>query len=603
MTPQIWLTFGILAATIVLFASDRLRLDLIALFALLALLLTGILTPGEALAGFADPVVIMIAGLFVVGGAIFETGVADAAGRWLGRFAGTGPKRLLVVVMLATAILSAFLSSTGTVAVMLPVVVSLARRAEVAPSKLLLPMAFASLLGGMLTLIGTPPNLVVSNVLRAEGMAPFNFFAFTPVGLVMLVLGIVFMAVVGQRLLPEWKTAPSVEGSSVPQSELINAYKLREGVLELRVLPTSELVGQTLRDTALRSRYGVNVLTLTTPTRHGPHPRRAEPDSLLRSGDRLLVQGEQRLVERLAKEQDVLISSWRSALPETLHLAEILVPPRSKLLGKSLRELRFRERYRVSVLAEKRGGEVFAVRASDVPLRVGDTLLVAGGRKALNELKRRTRDIIMVSEPDDLHEKPLSRRAPWVLAILGGMLALMTFGIVANVTAVLLAAVLMVAVRALSMDAAYRHINWESVVLIAAMLPLATALAKTGALALIVTGLLTSLGEASPTLVLLTLFALTSLLSQVISNTATTVLVAPVAFQLALNLGLSPYPLLMTVAVAASTAFATPVASPVNALVINPGSYRFGDFLKVGVLLQVLILGATLLVVPLVFPF
>ena len=602
MTPDIWLVFGVLAATVILFATDRLRLDLVALFALLTLLLTRVLTPGEALAGFADPVVIMIAGLFVVGGAIFETGVADAAGRWLGRFAGSGPKRLLVIVMLATAVLSAFISSTGTVAVMLPVVVSQARRAGFAPSKLLLPMAFASLLGGMLTLIGTPPNLVANNVLRAEGLEPFNFFAFTPVGSVMLMLGIGFMLLLGQRLLPE-RQPPITEDISVPQGELIDAYKLREGVLELRLLPTSELVGQTLRDTALRSRYGVNVLTLTSATRHGPHPRRAEPDSLLRSGDRLLVQGERQAVERLAKEQDVLISSWRSALPETLHLAEVLLPPRSGLLGKSLRELRFRERYRVSVLAEKRGGEVFAARTADLPLRVGDTLLVAGGRKALNELKRRAQDVIMVSEPADLHEEALSRRAPWVLALLLGMLVLMTFGVVANVTAVLLAAVLMVAVGALSMNAAYRHINWESVVLIAAMLPLATALEKTGALALIVTGLLNGLGAASPYLVLLTLFALTSLLSQVISNTATTVLVAPVAFQLALDLGLSPYPLLMTVAVAASTAFATPVASPVNALVINPGSYRFGDFLKVGVLLQVLILGATLGVVPLLFPF
>jgi di/tricarboxylate transporter len=548
-------------------------------------------------------VVLMIAGLFVVGGAIFETGIADAAGRWLGRIAGVQPVRLLVVVMVSTALLSAFLSSTGTVAVMLPVVLSLVRRAGLSPSKVMMPLAFASLLGGMLTLIGTPPNLVVSNQLRAEGLEPFNFFAFTPVGVAVLAVGVLFMVTLGRHLLPDRRPPSAEEGPSVTRAQLMDGYALRDQLFELQLLPTSESVGRTLAETGLRRHYQIDVLTLATPTSRGRHLRLADPGSLLRVGDVLLVKGERRAVERFASQQDVVITDWQASLPDALQLAEVLVPPRSRLLGRSVREVRFRDRYGVAVLADKRGGELLETDASTVPLRLGDTLLVAGGRSALNRLSEQAGDFIVVGEPGELREKPLSRRSPWVLGILLAMLALMTFGLVANVAAVLLAAVAMVAVGALGMDAAYRHINWESVVLIAAILPLATALEKTGGLELIVTGLLAGLDGAGPRLLLLVLFALTSLLSQLISNTATTVLVAPIAFGLALDLGLSPYPLLLTVAVAASTAFSTPVASPVNALIINPGSYRFGDFLRVGVLLQLLVLAVTVLVVPWLFPF
>lgn len=609
MIPDLWLVFGILGATIALFASDRFRLDLVALLALLSLLLTGVLTPAEALAGFADPVVIMIAALFVVGGAIFETGVADAAGRWLGTVAGKDPTRLLVVVMLATALLSAFLSSTGTVAVMLPVVVSLARRNGVAPSRLLMPLAFASLLGGTLTLIGTPPNLVVSGQLRAEGLEPFRFFAFTPVGLVVLAVGTLFMATVGQRLLPAREHERPEGSERLSRRDLADAYALREHLFELQLLPTSALVGRTLAEAALRTRHRVNVLTIETGGPRGPHLRRAEPDSILRGGDRLIVKGEREAVARLAADQGGVVAGRGVDLPERLLLAEVLLPPRSGLLGKSVREVHFRDRYRVLVLAEKRSGERLKARTADAPLRVGDTLLVAGGRKALERLKEQRRDVIVVGEPGEPLERALDgRRAPWVLLVLLAMLALMTFGLVANVTAVLLAAVAMVVVGALGMDDAYRNVNWESVVLIAAILPMATALAKTGALELIVVGLARVLGSdgtsiVQPYALLFVLFALTSVLSQVISNTATTVLLAPVAFGLAQGMGVSPYPALMTVAIAASTAFATPVASPVNALVINPGHYRFGDFLRAGVPLQLLVMATTLGVVPLVFPF
>jgi di/tricarboxylate transporter len=603
MTPDILLVFAILGSTIVLFILDRFRLDLVALLALLALLLTNTLTPKEALAGLSDPVVIMIAGLFVVGAAIFETGIADAAGRQLARVAGFSLTRLMVFIMVSTALLSAFLSSTGTVAVMMPVVVSLAKRAHINPAKLLIPLAFSSLLGGMLTLIGTPPNIIVSNQLQSQGMEPFSFFAFAPVGLVMLTVGILFMLFIGRHLLPDRPTDQNAERGVIAQNTLIDLYGLRPRLFELEVLPNSPAIGFTLSELQVRNLYKINVVSVQTMGPQKIHSKIADPLSMLRTHDKLIVKGEQDAVELFAKEKHLRISPIHDDLLRNLHFVEILLPPRSSLLNRSLRDIKFQKEYGAVVLAEKRSGTVISKQTSSEPLYVGDTLLVAGSHRELNKLKAERNDFIVVSETTELQEKILSSKAPIVLAILLGMMALMTLGWVANVTAVILAALAVVVAGALKMEDVYKSINWESVILIAAILPMATALEKTGALALIVKGLLDSAGDSSNYVMLLLLFLLTSLLSQVISNTATSVLIAPIAFQLAMGMGLSPYPFLMIVAVAASTSFATPVASPVNALVINPGNYRFKDFFKVGVLLQIIILLTSLLIIPLIFPF
>lgn len=603
MTPDMLLVFAILGITIVLFILDRFRLDLVAVLALLALLLTHILTPQEALAGLSDPVVIMIAGLFVVGAAIFETGIADAAGRQITRIAGVSLTRLMIVIMLSTAFLSAFLSSTGTVAVMMPVVVSLAKKARINPAKLLIPLAFASLLGGMLTLIGTPPNIIVSNQLQAQGMQPFHFFAFTPVGLVMLAIGILFMVFVGRHLLPDRPMVQDAERGVVAQNTLIDLYELRPRLFELEVLQNSPVIGFTLSELCVRSLYSLNVVSIQTQGPQKTHSKIADPHSMLRTHDKLIVKGEHDAVELFAKEKNLRISPIHDDSLSNLQFVEILLPPRSSLLNRSLRDIKFQKKYGAVVLAEKRSGKVISTHTSTEPLHTGDTLLVTGSHRELNKLKAERNDFIVVSETTALQEKVLSRKAPIVLAILLGMMVLMSLGWVANVTAVILAAMAVVVAGALKMEEVYKSINWESVILIAAILPMATALEKTGALTLIVSGLLGSAGESSSYVMLLLLFLLTSLLSQVISNTATSVLVAPIAFQLAVGMGLSPYPFLMTVAVAASTSFATPVASPVNALVINPGNYRFKDFFKVGVLLQITILITSLLIIPVIFPF
>lgn len=610
MNMDMVIVFAVLTLTVILFASDRLRLDVVALLALLALLLSDVLTPAEALAGFSDPIVLIIAGLFIVGAGLFQTGVADALGQQLARLAGTGEARLIAAIMLIVAFLSAFISSTGTVAVFLPVVVSLARRAGISSSKLLLPLAYASLVGGMLTLIGTPPNIVVSNQLAAAGLPPFGFFSFTPAGMVMLVISIGYMITVGRRLMPVRTHLSAASGDGKPSIDpatLLALYDLPGKLARVQIEPSSPLVGQTLAQANLRARYRVNVVDVESHQGMTSALRLADSEVALQPMDVLLVKGAADAIAQLANEQHVRILatgvSPDDLITDETGIVEVVLTPRSRLIGRSLREVRFQDTYHVLVLAILRLGAPLDAPTSRVELRFGDTLLVQGTWERIASLLDERNDFVVVGEvhrPAAKHA--LTSRAPVALAIMLGMLLLISFEWMPMVTAVLLAAVAMVLTGCVSMEEGYRAINWESVVLIAAMLPMATALDKTGGVLLIASGLTTTLGALGPFALMAGLFILTALFSQFISNTATTVLMAPIALQAATALSVSPYPLLMMVAIAASTAFATPIASPVNTLVLGPGDYRFTDFVKVGTPLLFLVLLASLLVVPVVFP-
>jgi di/tricarboxylate transporter len=607
MTAETWLVFAILGITILLFMSDRMRLDLVALLSLLALAVTGVLTPAEALAGFADPVVVMITGLFVVGGAIFRTGLAERFGRALGRLAGTGRASLTAVVMLGAGMLSGFMSSTGTVAVMLPVTAALAWNARVSPSLLLIPLSVGALLGGLLTLIGTAPNIVIANQLAAAGLAPFRFFDFTPIGLAVLAAGIAFMMLFGGRLLPARASADgpvAPDGvETIPGEELVRGYGVGR-IMRVRVPRTSSLVGRTPAAAALRQQHGANVLAIRR--RLGPAarvqrvPRTSEEE--VQAGDELDVQGDAAALERLLAEYG-LETVGAPVEPEAM-LAEVLLTPRSRLIGRTLAGTRFRTRYGANVLSLRRQGAVVAGPLAELPLRFADTLLVAGSPRRIDLLRGEPGDFVVVAQARDEDHRGgrITSKQAAAIAIMAGMMLLLTLEIVPAVIAVMLAAVAMVLARCIDMEVAYRSINWESVVLIAAILPMATALEKTGGMNVLVAQL-EPVGAAGPLAMLAALFLLTGLLSQVISNTATAVLVAPVALGAAAELGVSPYPMLMGVAVAASTAFATPIATPVNMLVLGPGAYRFGDFFRVGVLLQLVLFAITLLLVPLLFPF
>jgi di/tricarboxylate transporter len=609
MTGDILLVFVLLLATITLFISDRLRMDVVAIMLIIALMLTGLLSPAEALGGFGDPLVILIAALFVVGEGLFRTGVTFSVGNWLVGMAGNSELRLLLLLMLVVAVLSAFMSNTGAVAIFIPVALNLANRAGIAPSRLLLPMAYAGSIGGMLTLIGTPPNLVVTTELNRAGLESFSFFSFTPVGLLILAIAIIFILTLGAVLLPgEARESSEQTPYRLSLSDLVQAYSIDNRFHVLKLGPDSSLIGTTVGQAVLQTRFGVTVFALERNVRGKPIAVPVMIDTDYRSGDVLFMTGSEAgvvaLIESVTDLQRVPIEEKRRAtVKEEVGLAEVLLASRSELNGRTIREVRFRENYGLSVLGILRKGQPLLEGLLDTRLEFGDSLLVGGGWRQIGLLQQNLNNFIVLALPREMDEvAPYRERSPWALGIVSIMLVLMTFSLVPTVTAVLLAGLAMVLARCVTMEEAYRAVNWQSVVLIAGMLPMATALEKTGALKLIVDGLVGTLGDLGPIALMGGLFLFTTVFSQFISNTATAVLMAPIALGAATGLGVSPYPLLMTVALGASTAFSTPMASPVNTLVIGPGGYKFVDFLKLGIPLQLLAMAITLICVPLLFP-
>ncbi len=595
---QATLVLLILAATVALFAADRLRADIVALLSLLALFGVGAVSTDEALAGFAAPIVVMIGALFIVGEGLTHTGLAARVAAAVAGIGRRDERLLLPAVMTLSALLSAIMSSTGTVAVMLPVVIGLARALNRPISGLLLPMAFAAQLGGVLTLIGTPPNLVVSQALADATGRGLGFFALTPFGLLGLVAGITLLTVAGRALLPpprdggELAEEPSLE-------DLTTLFGLSPHVAVCTVPEGSPFAGRSASAVGARRNYSVSLLARVTPASEvwaRPRAHAVEPHTRLAAGDRLLVKGADEAIRAFVAAGDLEAQPFdperrAERLILELGVVEVLLTPQSRLIGRTVRESGVRERFGVNVVAVRRRGKAIDRPVSTIRLDFGDSLLVVGSWERIEILRRDRRNLIVASEaraePDRL---PGAARAPWALAVLAAMLGLMVFSQVPLVWSALAAALAMIVGGAVEPGSVYRAVQWPSLVLIAAMLPAATALGNSGALDLLV-GVATATLTGAPLLVaLLGLMLATSLLSQMISNTATAVLLAPVALELSSRLGIDAEPLLLGVAIAASTAFATPVASPVNALVLGPGGYRFGDFLKAGIALQIVVL-------------
>ncbi|SDH13595.1 SLC13 family permease [Roseospirillum parvum] len=611
MTADMITVFAILGATIALFVSDRIRLDVVAMLAVLALALTGLVSPQQAVAGFGATVVVIIGGLFVVGEGLFRTGVAFRVGDWLVDTAGTGEARLTFLLMGVVAVLSAFMSSTGAVAIFIPVALRLAVKAGLPPGRLMMPLAFGSLIGGMLTLIGTPPNLVVSTQLQRAGLAPFDFFDFTGPAFLILLLGLGYMLTIGRRLLPGGRPGPAGGRERRSLRDLAAHYGIADKLVRLDIGPGSALDGLTVAEAALRSEYGITVLGFEEAGSFGRRVSPALAHSRFEAGQTVLAvhsaQNDDELAHiaaTLEMTAHPLDEAAERIMARQLGLADVLLTPDSNLIGKTLKETRFRHRTGLGVLAVQRKGRPVSGNFATQPLRFGDALLLGGGWKEIANLREARQDLVVLRFPEEMNDvAEAPDKAPHALIIALAMLGLISLELMPTVVAVLAAAVAMVLSGAVATSGLYRAINWPSLVLIAGMLPMATALENSGAMALIVDTLVGSLGSIGPTALLAGLVVLTSVFSQVISNTATTVLVAPMAIGAAQSLGISPYPLLMGVALAASTAFATPVASPVNTLVLGPGGYRFNDFVKVGIPLQTAALILTIATVPVFFPF
>ncbi|MCQ4346177.1 SLC13 family permease [Pseudomonas stutzeri] len=609
--PQLWLVLGLLLLAVLLFVRNRPRMDAVGLLMLVALPLSGVLEVDEALRGFADPAVVLIAAMFVVGEALVRTGVAYRLGEWLTRRAGASEARLLALLMLCVAGLGSLMSSTGVVAIFIPVVLSIAARQRIAPGRLLMPLAFAGLISGMLTLVATPPNLVVHGELLRAGHPGFGFLSFTPIGLAVLALGIGYLLLVRRWL----GGADCRSGGDEPRSsiaELVRDYRLtgRERRLRLRLRHDSPLAGQALDGLHLRKQHGINVIGIERQRPFGRELLAASADSDLRGGDVLLVDlvspaiaaaGEYR---DLGLEPVALPISYYAEHARELGLAEVVLPPESRLPGRSIQELGFRSRYRLNVIGLRRNRQALEGLLVDETLKPADTLLVAGKWKDIRRLQGLSRDFLVLGLPAEVDEvAPAQSRAPHALFSLAVMVALMVGGLLPNVLAALIGCLLLGAFRCIDLDGAYRAIHWPSLLLIVGMLPFAHALQKTGGIDLAVQGLLAVLGDAGPRAILAILFAVTALVGLFISNTATAVLMAPVAIACAEALGAAPAPFAMTVALAASAAFMTPISSPVNTLVLGPGEYRFADFVRIGVPFTLLVMAVSVLLVPWLFPF
>lgn len=607
-------TLIVLFVTVVMFAVGRLRADIVALCALSVLLLAGILTPAEALSGFSSPVVIMMVGLFVVGGAILQTGLAKAASQRIVQLAKGNDIKLFLLVMLTTSFIGAFVSNTGTVALMMPIVVSMAAQSDTSPGRLLMPLAFASSLGGMLTLIGTPPNLVIQEALVNGGHEPLSFFSFLPVGVISIVVGIIVLLPLSRLFLgKEKKEHGNKRRKSKSLDELFAEYNLHNYMQTYRIGPQSPLNGMTVAELDLRNRYGLSIIEIRKEqsNRSGiirqVKQKVASASTVLRAGHLLYLTGDADRMEEFAANNGLAKLDNSTVDFYDIGMAELVLMPNSRMAGSKLKDSGIREQYNINAIGIRRHGDYIVNDLAEEKLQVGDVLLVQGSWSNIGKLDDAESGWVVLGRPIEQAGKvTLNHKAPIAAVIMLLMICMMVFNFipVEPVTAVIVAGLLMVLCGCFrSVEAAYKTINWESIVLIAAMMPMSVALEKTGTSALISRTLVDALGTMGPMVLLAGIYYTTSLMTMFISNTATAVLMAPIAFSAASQVGVSPYAFLFAVTLGASMCFASPFSTPPNALVMKAGQYTFMDYIKVGLPLQLLIGVVMTFVLPLLFPF
>ena len=616
-------TLIILLVSAILFVSGRVRSDLVAICALLALLLCQILTPAEGLSGFSNTTVIMMVGLFIVGGGIFQTGLAKMIGSKVMSLAGNSETRMFLLVMLVTGTIGAFVSNTGTVALMLPIIVSMAAGAGTSPRRFLMPLAFASSMGGMMTLIGTPPNLIVSDTLQNAGYEPLSFFSFLPVGLIILAVGILVLLPMTKLLTPKEKQKDK-EKTGKSLKELVSEYGISSTLFRVHVKDEkSAAIGKTVAGLDVYRNYGLNVLEVRRSNGQNRFVRTvsqklASPDMVIGQGDVLYLSGDPEMVMKFAGDYSLRLldihtdeiegsSSHASMDFFDIGVAEILIMPTSSMIGRRIANAGFRSKFSVNVLGIRRKNDYILQDLGAVKMQDGDVLLVQGDWADIARMKDESVNWVVLGEPlQEASKVTLDHKAPVAAAIMIAMIIAMVVESipVAPVTSVLLAAVLMVVTGCVrSMEAAYKTINWQTIVLFAAMLPMSIALEKTGVSTMISGSIVDGLGGSGPRVLMAGIYAVTSLMTIFISNTVTAVLMAPIALQCALQIGVSPVPFMYAVTVAASMCLASPFSTPPNALVMSAGQYTFMDYIKVGLPLQIFYGVVMVIVLPLLFPF
>ena len=612
-------TLTVLGTAVLLFVTGKIRSDIVALCALITLMLLGILTPEEALSGFSNTIVIMMIGLFVVGGAIFQTGLAKKISGCVMRLAGKSELRLFILMVAVTAVIGSIMSNTGTAALMLPIVVSLAAGAGIKASRLLMPLAFTASMSGLLTLISSPANLVVQGTLVDAGFTPLHFFSFLPVGAVAIVVGTVVMLPLSRLFLSHNKDDDNAS-SRVNKSlnQLVDEYHLADNLSIYRVTEASSVKGKTVADVGFHSNYGLVVLEVRRIAGEkrmllkNVEQKLAGPDTVLQAGDLIYLNGDRQQARRLAADYRLAEHAKGNGADEDslsfydIGMAETVILPQSMLVGRRLEELGMRSKYRINVVGIRRAGEYIMDDLPSVRLGANDVLLVQGTWESIARMSSDEQHWVVIGQPlEEATKVTLDYKAPIAAAIMLMMVAMLVFDFipVTQVTAVMLAGVLVVLAGCFrNVEDAYKSINWESIVLIAAMMPMSVALEKTGVSSTISHTLVDILGSIGPAALLAGIYVTTTLFTFFISNTATAVLMSPIAMSAAVEMGASPYPMLIAVAAGANLCFATPFSTPPNALVMQAGQYKFIDYVKVGLPLQIVLGVVILILLPILFP-
>jgi di/tricarboxylate transporter len=613
---MIYLMLVILAITIGLFAWGKFTPDIVALMSMIALFLTGILTSTETLSGFSNPTVIMIAALFIIGEGIAQTGWTALAGKKFVEWAGKSVPKLLVIITFGAGILSGFVSNTGTVATLMPLTISSAWSIGTLPSKMLMPVAFGSNTGGLLTLTGTPPNIIASNALVEAGFEGFSFFEFALIGIPLLIICLVYFRYVGYKLLPKNKTNNKPIDIDSTLHNWIEAYKIDNDYYRLRIRSLSPLIDTKIEDSQFERNFNVSIIRIKR--RHpnllkGIHQFEEFPDpsTELRYHDIITVKGETEAINKLMITFRLGLLPLEPITDELKHnlinqevgMTEVIVNPNSMLVGRKYKLGDYFKRFGIQLLAASRNGKPLTDK--EITVKAGDAFLIRGTWEHIDDLKKQHENLVIIGSPEGMAKniESLNSKSYIALGALILMIIFMVFKIVPGSIAALISAGIVLLTGCVPISKAYKGISWTSVVMIAAMIPMGTALQKTGTAQVIANGLVEYLGSIHPLLLLGGVFLLTTTFSQVINNSATAVLMAPIAILSASSLNLSPEPFMIVVAISASTAFLTPIGTTTNAMVMTAGGYKFMDYMKVGAPLLLMLFIVTLILVPIIWPF
>ncbi|TXE11872.1 SLC13 family permease [Seonamhaeicola algicola] len=606
----------ILVITIGLFVWGKFTPDIVALISMISLYLTGILTASETLSGFSNPTVIMIAALFIIGEGIAQTGWTAMAGKKFVEWAGKSIPKLLVIVSLGAGVLSGFVSNTGTVATLMPLTISSAWSIGTLPSKMLMPVAFGSNTGGLLTLTGTPPNIIASNALVENGFEGFSFFEFALIGIPLLIIALVYFRYVAYKLLPKNKTNNKPVNIESTLHNWIEAYKINDDYYRLRIRSISPMINTKLKKWDLEKKYNVTVIRLK---RRHPNMLKGIPqfeefpdlNTKLKYHDIITVKGSTESINKLMIEFRLGLLPLEPVTDELKHnlinqevgMTEVIVNPNSIFVGRKYKLGDYFKRFGIQLLAASRNNKPLLDK--EITVKAGDAFLLRGTWGSIEDLKNQHENLVIIGSPEGMAKnvESLNHKSYIALGALLLMIVFMVFKIVPGSIAALISAGIILLTGCIPMAKAYKGISWISVIMIAAMIPMGIALQKTGTAQVIANALVDYLGSIHPIMLLGGVFLLTTTFSQVINNSATAVLMAPIAILAANSLNLSPEPFMIVVAISASTAFLTPIGTTTNAMVMTAGGYKFMDYLKVGAPLLLLFLIVTLLLVPVIWPF